>query len=241
MNQHHPPGRHRRGFTLTEVAIVLTIVGLLLTMLLPLLGAQLDQRNVHETRQALAEAQEALIGFAVANGRLPRPATSAVDGAEAPVACASETACTGFLPWQTLGVRHTDGWGKLLRYSVTPAFANAGFTLATPATKKLQSRDGAGNLVYQVGNASACSAANPCAPAVVYSAGKNNWGTRADGTAVGDASATNADEDRNDSATTLFIVRTPAAAGAGGEFDDLVGWLPTTVLFNRMVAAGRLP
>lgn len=229
------------GFTLTEIAVVMVIVGLLLTMMMPLLGAQIDQRNYNETRQTLTEAQEALLGFAAANGRLPRPATSVADGTENPAICASEAACTGFIPWQTLGIRSTDNWNKLIRYSVTPAYANAAFTLATPATKKLQSRDAGGTLVYQVGSASACSTANPCALAVIYSAGRNNWGILADGTAIGDASTTNTDEDTNASATTLFVVRTPANAGAGGEFDDLVTWLPTTVLFNRLIAAGRLP
>jgi hypothetical protein len=32
-----------------------------------------------------------------------------------------------------------------------------------------------------------------------------------------------------------------AANGAGGEFDDIVSWLSTPILFNRMVQAGKLP
>jgi hypothetical protein len=39
-----------------------------------------------------------------------------------------------------------------------------------------------------------------------------------------------------------FVSRNPSSPGApGGEFDDIVSWLPTGILFNRMVAAGKLP
>jgi len=34
---------------------------------------------------------------------------------------------------------------------------------------------------------------------------------------------------------------TEGTAASGGEFDDLVIWLPPGILFNRMVQAGRLP
>lgn len=39
-----------------------------------------------------------------------------------------------------------------------------------------------------------------------------------------------------------FIARVPSPAGVpGGEFDDIVGWLPQGVLHSRLIAAGRLP
>ena len=41
-------------------------------------------------------------------------------------------------------------------------------------------------------------ASSPCAPAVIYSSGKNNWGTSVDGVAQADSSTTNADEDANE-------------------------------------------
>ncbi|HLD09715.1 MAG TPA: prepilin-type N-terminal cleavage/methylation domain-containing protein, partial [Methylophilaceae bacterium] len=53
------------GFTLVEMAVVLVIVGLLLAGLLMPLSAQLDQRNTTDTQKALAEIQQALIGYAI--------------------------------------------------------------------------------------------------------------------------------------------------------------------------------
>ena len=68
----------QKGFTLVEMAIVLMIVGLLLGGLLVPLSAQMEQRNVTETRKQLDEIQQALVGFAIINGRLPCPAQATV-------------------------------------------------------------------------------------------------------------------------------------------------------------------
>ena len=62
-----------RGFTLVEMALVLLIMGLILGSGLTLLGAQIERQKAQDTRQALEDARDALVGFAVANGRLPRP------------------------------------------------------------------------------------------------------------------------------------------------------------------------
>lgn len=234
------------GFTLVELSIVLVIVALLVGGMLVSLGAQQDIRNISETTRQLDETRDALIGFAVANGRLPRPALSSTDGTERAV-CADDTECTGFIPWQALGTRKADSWGKLIRYSVSPAFANSAFTLATVATKKIQSRDSAGTAIYLFGQAAACNATDKqCAPAVIFSHGKQRFGTSVDGVAFGGGTATSLDEISNNTggaSGVLFIDRTPAdnTAIAGGEFDDLVTWISPNILDNRMISAGKLP
>lgn len=244
-----PPHLRPKGFTLVELTIVLVIVGLLIGGLSTALVVQQDNAAIRETRQNLATLNDALIGFAVANGRLPRPATSGTNGLEMP-SCGTEAQCTGFVPWQSLGINKTDSWNRLIRYSVTPAFASSvtPFTLTTVATKKLQSRDTAGTLVYLVGSAAACDATtNLCSPAVFFSSGKQNIAWLEDGTQITDSSATNVDEETNanpiaDANNNLtFISRTFSSGGTGGEFDDIVSWLPITVLYNRMIAAGKLP
>ena len=230
-----------RGFTLIELTIVLVIVALLIGGMLVPLSAQRELGRASETQRQLAEIKEALLGFAVANGRLPRPATSLADGAENPSLCADDAACTGYLPWVVLGVKKTDAWSKMIRYSVTPAYANASFSLATVGSKKVQTRDSAGSASYLIGVGGACSVASPCAPAVIYSAGKNNWGVSEDGSAFADESADNVDEDANAVATTLFFARDPSTVANGGPFDDIVTWLSPNILYSRMISANRLP
>lgn len=227
-----------RGFTLVEVAVAMLVVALLLGSLLAPLATQLDQRNYAHTQRILEETREALLGFAMANGRLPRPATSDLDGSERTTDCLTNAECTGYVPWVALGTARTDSWGKLLRYSVTRAFANSGatVTLDTAGVKRVMTRTGTGTLILadQV-------------VAVVISHGAHNWGRGIDGNDHGDASSTNADEDANathdgqDSAPFYARTRSEVPTAPGGEFDDVVIWIPQTLLASRLIAAGRLP
>ncbi len=235
------PTFQERGFTLTEMAVVLVIVALLIGgMILPM-SAQQDVRSVSETEANLKNIQDALLGFAAVNGRLPRPATFATSGVEIG-SCADDAACSGLIPWATLGVGKVDAWGKLIRYSVTPAFANAPFNLTSSvANRTVQTRDASGNAVYLAGQAS-CTATSQCIPAVIFSHGKFRLGTTDGGQTLADGSSTNTDEDANNSGPTNYFNRTASSATTGGgEFDDIVVWVPYSILINRMISAGRLP
>lgn len=238
------PAPSFRGFTLVELAVVLMIVALLIGGMVMPLAAQQEVRARQDTERQLQEIREALIGFAVLNGRLPRPATSVSDGIENPADCATDAACSGFVPWATLGVIRHDAWGKLLRYSVTPAFANsAGISLSSQPNRTVQGRDNGGTLFYLAGGAT-CNQPSQCVPAVIYSQGKSRQGTLAEGgLALTDGgSATNLDEDANDVGPTDYRSRgaSDASASPGGEFDDLLIWVPSNSLIGRLVAAGKL-
>jgi prepilin-type N-terminal cleavage/methylation domain-containing protein len=106
------------GFTLTELAVVLTIVAFLLASLMYTLSAQSDQRNFEESRHRLEQARDLVLAFAVVNGRLPCPARSAATAAPA-TQIGDEVRTTGAGDPDCIGDAVTDYYGG----------TNAGVTL----------------------------------------------------------------------------------------------------------------
>jgi prepilin-type N-terminal cleavage/methylation domain-containing protein len=246
-----------KGFTLAELAIVLVIVALVVGGLLVPLSAQMDLRNVADTRRALAEIREALLGYAAVNGRFPCPAPATIasgvngaglEGGWTATGCPNDNQA-GVVPWATLGVPENDAWGRRYSYRVSPAFSriappininecpvpppslpqSAAFALCSPGDMTVLT-DGGAQLAVRV-------------PAVVISHGKNGNGAY---TALGTQLPAGADADEVgnqlingglDTAASLKFVskkKTPS-------FDDEVAWIPSGVLFSRMIRAGRLP
>lgn len=235
------------GFSLIELSVVVMVIGLLLSSMLLSLSKQDEIKRIKLTEQRLEAAREALIGFAIVNGRLPRPALPkpalpASDGTEGAI-CSNDANCTGFIPWAILGVQRLDGFDKLIRYSVTPKFANELIKM-TPTPPVPTKSIAAGGGIYLAGAVSCADGIKEgCVPAVVYSSGKRNFGTTIDGKVLPNSSLTNTDEQANDTADTQFISReyTINTTASGGEFDDIVTWLPNAVLLSRLVQAGKLP
>lgn len=241
-----PPGRTVRRRRQYGAALLLLLavagVGAATVLVSALGGNRSDLARERHTLTQLSQVNEALIGFALTHGRLPRPAVSATDGRESPAPCVSEQACSGFVPWVTLGIEGSDAWGKLLRYSVTPAYTQAPLLVSQAvATKRILSRDAAGRPYYVAGQAN-CTLDAQCMPAVVLSSGRRRLGTSPQGIALANDSNSNADEQRNNSAANDFMYRSASdnPANAGGEFDDLLTWLPLRTLYLRMSTAGQL-
>jgi type II secretory pathway pseudopilin PulG len=148
-----------KGLSLAETAIVIVIIALAIGGLLMPLVTQFELSRVRETERQLEIIRESLIGFAIANGRLPCPALpmlptggAVAAGAEALTSAAPpvqppgatgrwcqtddgsgvETAISaGVLPWATLGVPETDPWGRRFTYVVTSIFADEGGCAST--------------------------------------------------------------------------------------------------------------
>ena len=236
--------KSQHGFSLIEMAFVLVIVTLLLGGLLVPFSTQVEQKRIAETQKAMEEIKEALLGYAMANGRLPCPASSASG--------VPSTSCNfvGFLPYATLGVNRADAWGHLYRYAVsqdfTTSFALPPGTGTCPTLNKpcgaitVNTRDASGNP----------STLSSGIVAIVISQGKNGYGGyNGDGSQLAPPPNIPSDENTNAGASLTYFSRTqtgPRAACTDGtaapcEFDDLLTWLSPNVLFNRMVAAGKLP
>ena len=103
----------RHGFTLIELAFVLVIVGLLVGMGGQLLPMLVKQNKLKESRAMVQETKTAIIGYALATGRLPY-ASSNEDGSE------SGGRLNGYIPYATLGIRGSDTYTKTLFYAVDP-------------------------------------------------------------------------------------------------------------------------
>jgi type II secretory pathway pseudopilin PulG len=241
--------RPEAGFTLAELAIVLLIVGLLIGGLLMPLSAQIDSRRTADTQNSLMEIREALLGFAMAQGRLPCPAKADDTGVEDPpgggVGCTH--AFDGYVPGITLSINPTDpqgyatdAWGNRIRYSVTTVKANSFTKINGMKNTTIQSLDPDLRVCSSAtGITPDKKCANPetsnvltnSAVAVILSVGAN-----------GASGSHGTDETANLDGDRVFVYHTPTPAGAAnGEFDDIVTWLSPNILYNRMIAAGQLP
>lgn len=251
--------RQARGFTLTELVVVFTIISLLLAAAMYTLSAQTEQRDFEETRRRLEAARELLLAFAIVNGRLPCPATAGSAGTEAittPPNCDSPYG--GFLPAKAIGFQVTDAggfavdaWQSRIRYavsSVTPALC-----AVTPLAADLPHFTIAANLRKNgitcqpndllVCNKSPVTVTNTSCDAntsvtntrvvvaIVFSTGRN-----------GATGGTGTNEARNLDNNALFVIRPPDPVGAaGGEFDDQMSWIAAGELYGKLIAAGLLP
>lgn len=245
--------RRVRGFTLTELAVVFTIISFLLAAGLYTLSAQTEQRNFEETRQRLDAARELLLGFALANGRLPCPGTTTGDEAiTTPPNCDSPYG--GFLPARSIGYQIVDAngfaldaWNNRIRYSVSslaltgctgtstlPHFTNAVNLRTNGITCRpndlVVCRSATGITGTTCGSGSNVLTNQDTLVAIVYSTGKNGPGT------AGIDEAANLNGDR------VFVWHTPTPSGAAnGEFDDQMTWIAVGELYGKLVAAGLLP
>ncbi len=223
-----------KGFTLVEMAIVLIIVGLLVSAFLAPLSAQRDLKDYSETKAHLEQIREALYGYAIINGNLPCPTTTAdptdnVNYGHSDAACPL-TASAGVLPWKDLGVMEIDSWGIQRNitadpwvgywvYRVDPNFTTA-FSLTTK-TEATSPNAGANIDIKKLDGTSLTIAAER-AVAVICSTGKNR--------------VPNGQNATFETANPVYQEDFQSTT-----FDDMCIWITRPSLFNRMVTAGKLP
>lgn len=216
-----------RGFTLVELTVVLIIISLLLGGLLLPLSAQQDIKNQSAAEKQLAEIKEALVGYAIINGRLPCPMddTAGITIASAnygkagtyPADCNRD----GILPWKDLGVPETDPWGQkrntdadpytgYWRYRLHPNLGTA-FTAATEAKPTPIN-------VYRTGTTVLQHTTDEPPVLIVYSTGP----------------------DRAPNARNAAVDQDYDSAERSQTFDDLTLWISRPALYARLAAAGKL-
>lgn len=235
--------KNQSGFSLIEVALVLIIVSLALGGILVPLNAQIQQRRLLETTELLNNVNQALLGFAISNGRLPCPATATSMGIESPgvgVGVCSNP-YDGYVPAVSLGLGHLDSqgylidaWNNRVRYAV----ANKPSTIFTTPSGLNTSNLNTASELFVCSSATGISiSTKTCATttlssgpvAVIFSVGPDG------------AVPKSADETENLNANPAFVSHPPTPAGSTtGEFDDVVIWLSPDILFTAMNNVGQI-
>jgi prepilin-type N-terminal cleavage/methylation domain-containing protein len=256
-----------RGFTLVELAVVLAIVTLLMSTMLFTLSAQTEARNFAENARRLEQIRELTLGYAVANRRLPCPATSTSVGQESLTGGTCTSFYDGYVPAKTIGFSPTDSegyaldvWGNRIRFAVANLITNCSGSSTTPhfinATNLkangiscqpndlLVCRSSTGITSTTCGTSFGTQGENQLMATslvvvVIHSGGKNlsTASTAAAATAAG-----RSDESANLNGDRIFVWHTPTdSSSSNGEFDDQLAWITVGELYGRMIAAGVLP
>ena len=255
--------RHIQGFTLIELAMVLLILGLLMSSFLTPLAARVEQQERNNTQIQLDEIEAILYGYVLQNAYLPCPDCSDTttencvtvntndpndinDGVEdilANTTCATEV---GNLPWVTLGVKSTDEWNNVFTYRVDDMFAdrNIAATDGTPYSvgppvvqANCQNISATLNVSFSL-----CSDGEII---VLNSAGGTNLATNIPAIVVSHGKnfslgAPTANETENLNNDTTFV-DTNFSNNAITGVDDLVIWISPHILRTMSVKAGILP
>ncbi|MDH5764584.1 MAG: prepilin-type N-terminal cleavage/methylation domain-containing protein [Gammaproteobacteria bacterium] len=261
MNQLKNTYKICKGFSLIEVAIVMVIIGLLISAAIMPLGSQRDTNNLKKVIEELKNIEQAILGFAVANGRLPCPSLPADAGMESRTGEICNNNSMGFIPAATLGISGNvncdnllvDPWGNPYRYSVTTSSAADDIAAGNPVNGPDFTISGELKFIFQdpliilnpdlqICTDSTCGTVlTDKAVAVIFSMGKR-WSSIAsaneiensDGIVVasGCTTAYAMPGDVN------FISSLPIETG--NVFDDIVIWISPNILYAKLLAAGKL-
>ena len=174
----------------------------------------------------------------------------------------------GFLPARAIGFQRVDAagyaldyWNNRVRYALAQTASNpSGATgCSAPAAPAYSSSLNlkTNGIVCAPANLVICDASQNTAAGPPPSCG--TWGAAGDARPVTNqltvlalvfstgkngatASAPGADEAENTDADGVFVWHEPRPTGAsGGEFDDLMVWIPIGQFYGKLVAAGVLP
>lgn len=235
-----------RGFTLIEMAIVLVVVGLILSGGILAVGPILDNTKTSETQSRLDTIEKALLLYTIQNGCLPCPADGTVTtslGVAAPTGCGACTvaAANGVVPWTTLGLSQndaTDGWSNRISYRVSATLA-----ASTTAMVRNGTTYPAGTLRVEDADPNTTAGANSllssAAAYVLISHGKDGYGARTtSGTAFAAAPVGNTVQ--IDNATKACDSPNPChqgdridLQGDNSIFDDIVRWRTAPLIIQQ--------
>ncbi|MDY6878700.1 MAG: LamG-like jellyroll fold domain-containing protein [Thermodesulfobacteriota bacterium] len=108
----------RSGFTLIEMAVVIVIAGIIISIVATVLPSLIQTAKIKQARAILEKTDYALQGYLIANNRLPCP-DSTGDGHADPNDGGDCSSYIGNIPYLSLGLSNgNDPWGNPIRYAV---------------------------------------------------------------------------------------------------------------------------
>ena len=241
--------RRSPGFTLIEMALVLTIAGLIVTSLVSLFVTQVANNQISSTRGREDAIKTALITFISRNNRLPCPAvptllpTDPNYGKESPTpATCTGTAVGGFpvaigiVPWIDLGLSNDagqDAYNQRFTYAVSLLATNLNRdTVAGMAGVINMYKTTPATVANQIN-------ANNLAAVAIISHGKNGFGAYLPSGSRAPL-PTGANEQENTNADVNFV-QADYSENATNPFDDIVAWLTPADLLSPLAKDGAIP
>lgn len=264
-------GPAQGGVTLIEMAVVVFIIALLLGTILGPLSVQLRQREMRDAAVEIRAVREALVAFAQVNGSLPCPDTDRDGQGDGTAPGCAATIGTLPYAELGVGATDRWGRLYTYRVAPAFTYATNPGTLCNTTDAVLGLCDSGDIIVIDRGDDAATPATREYkfpvslvvgAAAAVVSHGANGHcatlpdGSRlaaADGGACPAANVTGPDELENVDPDAVFVARLPSEERDPAscsdetegppycELDDLVEWLPASVLFGKLIEAGQLP
>lgn len=156
--------KQQSGFTLVELAVVVFLIGMIATMGLTALKAQLVSASTNATKKKQDTIKDALVAYLAKNKRLPCPAVNSLGGGDAASDVRTATSpppnCItnfGIVPYAELGLPKSaalDGWENFFTYAVSPKWTATFNPVAncTPADYAGMSKTCSAANAFNVGN-----------------------------------------------------------------------------------------
>lgn len=244
--------KKQSGFTLVELAVVMVIIGIALTMGMKLLSATMNNAAFSETKAKQQQIKMALIGYLRTNGKLPCPDTAAGIPTGNSSACAGSAANSyGVVPWITLQIPREavlDGWGDFFTYKVANGTSSKNWTDKTSnssfSINELKVPTNALTVRELNTDGTALNDVTATAVVVLISHGKNGFGAKTSNSATRiPIDEAGIDEKTNaDNTTTTFILRpvNDNTAAFHGSYDDLVTYMSPQDLIQPLVNEGTV-
>jgi prepilin-type N-terminal cleavage/methylation domain-containing protein len=255
------------GFTLVELAVAIFIIGMIASMAIGAINAQIMNAYIRTTQSNQGAIKDALIAYIAKNKRLPCPAVDTT-GAEGRQMASLPSNCMtyyGLVPYTELGLSKTvamDGWNNFFSYGVSwqwTATYNAippdnhstsnsalSFNVGVPGIVTVNDRDQAsGNPITISSNAAA----------IIVSQGSDGYGAYTPKGTIMDSTNAGADEILNIPPTSFassvaattpilgpFYKRdfTNSTTASHGAFDDIVLVINSGDLLTPLIKDGAL-